>query len=446
MPTGLNEEPARTEQTIELARKTAEKYLGGPNDIILAAVSADDPLNGHLVLDAIRKHDPSGTRTLGVVTTPRTLDWTEDKCLQLAKAGEGPSKVCHLSLGWHVLFERPEGSDKLSKKQRHDEELLFMQTSACLGIPSADRGEFLFREKLYTILLKKTENCLASLISHLEDRVALYQQRLALLGEERPAATDMRNYLANIGLQFQTIATQAIQGHYSDAFFIKLTHERAENTAYTQQRTRHLRSLVRDLNRAFYVVLLAKGGRFEIIHDPGLQPDHTVGVTQGQQDSLSHSLQDLTSLYTVEAPVRIDVADLERIAMETSSVSNMNSLLSSDSTARSFALFQAQSCNWGIIAERHIELCLQSAKSFADQLVAHVAPDPTTAQRLLSKYIKPFLDEKRIVLREKVSELLQHYRSGYDLCPLDTHIQPRQDDIPSYQKVLKSSLFQERQR
>ncbi|KAM7183331.1 hypothetical protein V8F20_012658 [Naviculisporaceae sp. PSN 640] len=405
----------------ELFTETTEHYLAQPNNVILAVVSGSEMQTGNRVLDMVRKYDPYGTRTLGVITSASTPVWAEGKCIQMAKDSNTTGSR---TLGWHVLFDHPKSGGPSTPDQSNGELEHYLQSHDWLKIPPRARGLAFFKEKLHLKLLNQTEQGLAGLISHLQGHVMLHQERLAGLGEERSTATEMRNYLNDIATRFQMIATQGVLGDYIDPIFGGVVPEHNEYNTYTQQRTRHLRGLIRDLNKVFYTVLVEKGGKFKI-----LQPGHELvgfgapqGQAQGLDGILTQDLQQLVNLYSeLDTPTPIQASQLEAIALGTDSMGHGNSLSFSDGSRQSSALFQAQTAHWGSIAEKHTDLCLLSAKSFVSQVLAHVAPDLATVERLFMRYVTPFFDERRAILREKVGELLEHYQSGCDPYPLDMH-------------------------
>ncbi|KAM7205868.1 hypothetical protein V8F33_000698 [Rhypophila sp. PSN 637] len=380
------------------------KYLSRPNSVILAVVSAQEPLEGHPILNLIERKDPHHTRTLGVITTPSIPDWDQGKCLQLTNTKYSQTMM------WHVLFDRPKFENGWTKELRDEQEQRFTRSGAWLSIPPHNRGIEAFRKKFVSIVLQQTEKCLAPLISQLQQLIDLHQRRLAVLGEERSTVTQMRDYLATIATRFQLIASQSIQGHYDDSFFGTSALERESTRAYTRSRTKRLRSLIRDLNRVFFSVLVTKGRKFDIDwtgqqHSTG---EEVNGKTFTDDDSLPEHLKPLLNLYAVQTPTRVTVEELGDKATNSSS------------EVEPLALFRTQIEPWRAIADRHTNLCLLSAKSFAEQLMAHLITDARVAGHLSTRYIVPFFADKENILREKVSELLKHYTSGYvDLRLLD---------------------------
>ncbi|KAK4207965.1 hypothetical protein QBC37DRAFT_297635 [Rhypophila decipiens] len=387
---------------LEATTVILDKYLSRPNSVILAVVSAQEPLEGHPILNLIERKDPDGTRTLGVITTPSIPDWDQGKCLQLANA------YCSQTMMWHVLFDRPKFENGWTKELRDEQEQRFTRSGAWLSIPPHNRGIEAFRQKLAAVVLQQTEKSVAPLVGQLQELIDLHQRRLAVLGEERSTVAQMRAYLATIATRFQLIASQSIQGHYDNSFFGTSVLEGESTRAYTRNRTKRLRSLVRDLNRVFLSVLVTKGRRFEIDWTGQQNSAGEVnGKTFTDDDLLPEHLKPLLNLYAVQTPTRVTV---EELAL---SINNGDKATNPSSEVEPLALFRTQIEPWRAIADRHTNLCLLSAKSLAEQLMAHLVADARVAGHLSTRYIVPFFAGKENILREKVSELLKHYTSGY---------------------------------
>lgn len=85
-----------------------ESYMKKPNSIILSVICANNQLADQVVLQEAAKHDPTKTRTLGVITKPDLVhsgSSSEHEYLQVIR---GPEAVHNLGLGWHLLRNRAD--------------------------------------------------------------------------------------------------------------------------------------------------------------------------------------------------------------------------------------------------------------------------------------------------------------------------------------------------
>lgn len=86
---------------VQLVQDVVQSYMSESRSVILAVVSAKNDFANQIVLRLARDADPSGDRTLGVISKPDTLvpgSESEAAFVSLAKNQE-----VEFRLGWHVL-------------------------------------------------------------------------------------------------------------------------------------------------------------------------------------------------------------------------------------------------------------------------------------------------------------------------------------------------------
>ena len=405
-----NETESQGISGVAIVDRLAEKYMCQENSIILAVISAQNELAAQKVLGEAKKHDPSCDRTLGIITKPDKVEQesnNEQTYLRLAQNEEASHK---LTLGWHVLRNRAQRETDSADAERDEKEKSFFQGGVWSAISSQDRGIETLREKLSQVLLSHIQRKLPGLIANIEEHIKTRQARLKRLGDQRSSTDEIKKYLINISSRFQRVARDAIHGIYADNFFGGLYP--GMETAYEGRRVKKLRALVRDLNRAFYFVLTTKGGRRQIKwNDDSSRPNQNL--------SAPHHLEPLVGLYTVGEHIEISVDDLirelDKVASENQGVEFPGS--SNDRVA--LALFRDHSTPWEAIANQHIDLVTHFSRIFVENLVAHVAgPDLKTADAIIKGLVTPYFEQKQAILHSKVSELLQHYKTGSDPQPM----------------------------
>ncbi|KAH6847510.1 hypothetical protein B0I37DRAFT_431099 [Chaetomium sp. MPI-CAGE-AT-0009] len=390
---------------VEIVNRLAEKYMSQENSIILAVVSAQHELAAQKVLGEAKKHDPNRNRTLGIITKPDKVvekSNNEGVYLRLARNEDASHK---LRLGWHALRNRAQKEADSTDAERDEDEKYFFQSGVWSAVSFQDRGIETLREKLSEALLSHIRQKLPGLITNIEEHVKTRQTRLKKLGDPRSTADDMKRYLINISNRFQRVARDAIHGNYTDEFFGGLYPD--PQTAYEDRRIKKLRALVRDMNRAFDFVLTTKGGRRQIRQEnetPPTAPSH---------------LEPLIALYTLGEHIEISIHDLirelEKVAWENQGVEFPGS--TNDKVA--LTLFRDQSASWEAIANQHVEMVTDFSRRFVEDLVGHlVGPDTKTADALIKNVVTPYFEQKQVVLQAKVSELLQHYKTGSDPQPM----------------------------
>ncbi|KAK3374524.1 hypothetical protein B0T24DRAFT_626798 [Lasiosphaeria ovina] len=396
----------------QLVLRLAEKYMKQENSIILAIVSAKDQLVLQSVLVEAKRHDPARERTFGIITKPDQVEEdseNEQIHLRLAKNQESSHR---LALGWHVLRNRGHKEAALSDKERDENEELFFQSGSWSNISLYDRGIGKLRHKLSHVLFTHIQRKLPGLIDTIEKHIKQRQARLRELGDPRSSPQELRKYLTKISSLFHDLALDAVRGNYVDDFFGGL-YPSPDAGFRENLRVRKLRALVRDANRAFYHVLEVKGERRRIQWDAEDE--------NRREQTAPKYLQDLVGRYEFEDPAFVDIADLNEELEAMASENQGTEFPGSPNDRLTLRLFRDQSKPWEAIAARHVDLVITYCKSFVEQLVFHVAgPDTKTAEALLNGYVDAYFDGKKAVLKAKMTELLHHYKHGYDPQPLHT--------------------------
>ncbi|KAK3363194.1 P-loop containing nucleoside triphosphate hydrolase protein [Lasiosphaeria hispida] len=439
-----NETESQGIKGVAIVDRLAEKYMRQENSIILAVISAQNELAAQKVLGEAKKHDPARTRTLGIITKPDKVEEesnNEQMYLRLSQNQEASHK---LALGWHVLRNRAQKETDSNDTQRDEEEKRFFQSGVWSTISSQNRGIETLREKLSQVLLGHIQQKLPNLIAKIDAHIRSHQTRLRKLGGPRSSPTEVRKYLTSISTRFQRLALDGISGNYLDPFFGGLFPDSAA-ASYAHRRIRKIRALVRDMNRAFYHVLLNSGGRRHIrrtIRDHGTSDwedennkydegdrEEEVGAEERSEEhsdaerkheaSAPQYLQPLIALYTVGDPVLISIKDLKEELEKLASENRGVEFPGSANDKVTLSLFRDQSGPWEDISNQHIDQVTELASSFAQELLLHVVgPDSKTADSLSRNCLNPYFDRKKKELHTKLAELLRHYQTGYDPQPL----------------------------
>jgi GTP-binding protein EngB required for normal cell division len=94
----------QTEEDSQLVESLVLSYMKEPRSIILAVVSAKSDFALQQITRHARAVDPKGTRTLGLITKPDTLDEGSDSEKFFAELAQ--NKDVEFRLGWHVVAEQ----------------------------------------------------------------------------------------------------------------------------------------------------------------------------------------------------------------------------------------------------------------------------------------------------------------------------------------------------
>jgi hypothetical protein len=115
----------RDQRYIELVQHLVEDQIRKPNTLIAACVSAKDDMENQIINTLVRKYDPNGQRTIGIITKIDTIeDGLEDKWLEVVE-----NRRYGLKLGY-CLVKNPaqrELNMKKSYQEYRDSEKNFFE-------------------------------------------------------------------------------------------------------------------------------------------------------------------------------------------------------------------------------------------------------------------------------------------------------------------------------
>jgi GTP-binding protein EngB required for normal cell division len=395
----------------QIVDQLVESYMKQKNSIILAVVSANQQLAGQKVLAEAKRHDPTRERTVGVITkpdVPRPGSTDQRNAVQLAKNEESAHV---LTLGWHVLRNRSEEEETIEADERDANETLFFETGAWAHISPANRGAGNLRKKLSRVLLEHIQRSLPELIVEIETSLRTRQAKLEQLGKPRSSPAQLRSYLIDISETFQRLARDAVDGRYGDAFFGNIYEDE-----------RKLRARLRNLNRAFDVILRTKGADREIEWDADIDQEFNGRDedSSSEHDAFPEYLRPYVDLYKFPDPETVTESKIKS-ELELLAAANQGKEfpgLPKGEVAVQF--FRMQAKPWQEIAEFHLNLVTEFAKAFVERLFNHiVGTDVDTTNAILRLCVDPFFDAIKDRLEAKLIELLRPYTNGYGL-PLET--------------------------
>jgi hypothetical protein len=131
-------------------RKLVRSYMKRPRSIILAVVSAKSDFALQEVTEFARELDPKGSRTLGLITKPDTLDVGSDSEAAYAKLVRNVDVV--FRLGWHVLKNRSYQTTEASSVERNEAEEDFFARGIWASLDPAQLGIKSLRHRLSNVL------------------------------------------------------------------------------------------------------------------------------------------------------------------------------------------------------------------------------------------------------------------------------------------------------
>lgn len=246
------------DQSVEDARtvrRMVRGYMKRPRSIILAVVSAKSDAALQEVTELAREMDPTGDRTLGLITKPDCLDAGSDMERSYLSLAQNESVA--FRLGWHVLKNRSYETRGASLAERNEAEADFFSRGLWAAVDRACVGVGALKTRLSNVLKDQILRQLPSLFVEVEAGLADCRHRLGRLGTPRATVAEQRRYLHQVSQRFTTLIRAAIDGVYSDGFFGS-----AKTDAGYQKR---LRAVVQNTLSDFEESMRTRGRALDIV-------------------------------------------------------------------------------------------------------------------------------------------------------------------------------------
>lgn len=334
---------------VALVADITDHYIKQPRTICLAVVSATNDAANQPILQRVRKFDPRGECTLGVITKPDRLSagsGSETKFLELAR-----NEDVFLKLGWHVIKNRKFEETKISIEQRNLSEQTFFSTSHFNTLPKKDVGIDALRVRLSYLLFEHVKRELPRLQEELESALQAARTGLKTIGTSRSTPAECRTFLTQLNMECYEICRAAIDGNYGHRHFTLVSDAAGSFSASATATVpfRRLRACVQINNSNFSEALEATGHKYEI--------------DSGSSSSASKSSTNLSALSRDEAMVWVK-RKLQR-ARGTELIGNFNPQVIGE-------LFWEQSEPWEKMARAHVEKINKGCEMFLNDLVGSV--------------------------------------------------------------------------
>jgi GTP-binding protein EngB required for normal cell division len=351
------------------------RYMRSPRSIILAVVSAKNDFNNQSITRYSREIDPSGVRTLGLITKPDTLDKGSDSesfYIELAQNREVKFK-----LGWHVLRNRDYTTRNSSLQERNRTEQLFFSSGAWRSLNSSQVGMHSLKSRLSKILKAQILVQLPDVLAQIQDGICDCTKSLECLGAPRATVQEQRRHLLTVSQSFTYLIKAATDGSYSESFF----GDASTDEGYRKR----LRANLQNILTKFADMMRKQGHTYDIV----------------DQSSSKHPRQIFREDY----------------------ISKVNTLLTR-SRGRELPgtfgpliigqLFLEQRKPWTRLVSETMEEVVRAVRHVSYEALSHVC-DPSTREGILIYVIYPKLDRLEKELQQKVTELLKPHDTGHPI-------------------------------
>ncbi|RYO80007.1 hypothetical protein DL766_000532 [Monosporascus sp. MC13-8B] len=200
-----------------LVQKLVTDYMHQKRSIILAVVTADNPFANQPVTKFARDIDPTGVRTLGLITKPDKIERGSDSEKYYVELAQNQN--VKLNLGWHVLRNKGHTTMDDTAEERDAREAAFFEDSVWNTLDPSQLGVNTLRTRLRKILWKQIQQGLPGVKSDVQSGIKDCNQKLTQLGKARSTRKEKHTYLQRISSRLSVLVRAAIDGVYSDLFF-----------------------------------------------------------------------------------------------------------------------------------------------------------------------------------------------------------------------------------
>ncbi|KAI1770015.1 P-loop containing nucleoside triphosphate hydrolase protein [Hypoxylon cercidicola] len=359
-----------------LVQDLVVSYMRQRRSIILAVVAADNPFANQPVTKFARDIDPSGSRTLGLITKPDKIYEGSDSERYYVELAQNLN--VNLTLGWHVLRNRSHTTANDTTEERDEREAEFFANSAWSALDLSQLGVESLRARLRKILWKQIQTELPGVKAEVQSGIKDCRTKLAQLGKARSTTREKHTYLQRISSHLSKLVRAAIDGVYADHFFESFP---GQQDAFE----RRLRAHVQKILAEYAEQMRVDGHALEIVED-GLDPTRS----SRRRYTMREDFLQVVKVLMVECRGR----ELP---------GTYNPLVIGD-------LFARQSKPWEAITQNLVEQIHQAAANNFHKIVSEIC-DENTSSRLMKGHIQPALYRLRQDLKNKVDELLKPHLS-----------------------------------
>jgi GTPase SAR1 family protein len=406
-----------TEADVKMVTEITDHYISQPRTICLAVISATNDHANQPILTRVRKYDPEGDRTLGIITKPDRLpagSGSEKAFISLAR-----NEDVFFKLGWHVLKNRKFEEQDCSLMERNFAESTFFRTSNFKVLPKESVGIDALRSRLSVLLFEHVKQELPKLRQDLEDALIDANSQLDLMGSRRSTPADCKAYLTQLSLGIYEVSKAAVDGHYEGEYF----HKEIANEAFEDEAPvsiSRIRAIVQNLNTRFTETFRKVAHKYHIDLDKdGLSPydpkcaEGIAGRFEKNKIAPIQWRKEVALKWVANVLARTRGREL---------VGNYNPLLVGE-------LFWEQSSKWEILAIDHIECVADQCSRFLKTLLHDKCPKDVESRLWDSKIHEALNERSRLASEElkKIMEDVEAYPINYNHYYTDTIKRRRQN-------------------
>ncbi|KAI7777050.1 hypothetical protein LA080_004210 [Diaporthe eres] len=382
---------------IKTIETLCERYMKSSRTIILAVVGGNSDYVQAPILTKARQYDPTGSRTIGVLTKPDLTEsiGLEDKFIDLIN---NKDKANYFQLGWYVLLNpgpREAGQPWPTGRERRQREEEFFGRGKWRSLPESMCGADALKQKLSVQLQRHIGRHVKTLRRQIQKALDDTETELKSMGEGKDTPEEMRIELVELFSASKELVIPAVYGFYKNPPGKTFFRSTADPRGTPAQ---NLRARAAEENDSFSSRIREHGRKFGFAHAPA------GGKDLSEEQKQNYVRQEVQTL-------------LNQIR---------GSEFPGDAKPRAvYMLFQSYSEYWPRMAQEHKDNLGVVCNEFLSELIDYSWP-----KRMREPLRREFLDLQLKQLMEKAQEELE-------LLSQDMHLEVQPYD-PEYEEKLRS--------
>ena len=229
------EEGKTTAEDRSLVNEMVRRYIENPRTVILAVLPANVDFATTEILEMAAEVDPTGQRTLGILTKPDLVDEGAEQDIVDLVMGRRKK----LSLGYCVVRNRGQRDRMASSAERNQMELDFFKSKPWSSLDKNRVGISALSARLRDLLTAITRREFATVVREIGGRLAACEEDLRSFGPSRETPEQQRRYILDIATMFQEITKRSLEAQYGSHQCLK------------DDKTLRLATLIVDFNSEF---------------------------------------------------------------------------------------------------------------------------------------------------------------------------------------------------
>ncbi|KAF3762785.1 hypothetical protein M406DRAFT_347665 [Cryphonectria parasitica EP155] len=387
---------------IKTIESLCDRYMKSSRTIVLAVVGGNTDYVQAPILSKARTFDPTGSRTIGVLTKPDLTEsiGLEDKFIDLVN---NKDKANVFKLGWYVLLNpgpREPGQPWPTSRERKQREEEFFGRGKWRSLPSEMCGADALKAKLSAQLQRHIGRHVKTLRRQIQTALDETDSELKSMGEGRDTPEEMRIELVELFSASKELVIPAVYGFYKNPPGKTFFRSTADPRGTPAQ---NLRARAAEENDMFSQRIRQHGRKFGFVSGgsgPGGAAEQLTSTEAQKQNYVRSEVEML----------------LKQIR---------GSEFPGDAKPRAvYMLFQSYSEYWPKLAQEHKDNLGVVCNEFLSELIDYAWP-----RRMREPLRRHFLDPQMRALMDKA-------QSELDLLTQDMHLEVQPYD-PEYEEKLR---------